>query len=1057
MSTPRAWSYGAVSPSLQKRVDLESYQRSAKTLRNIKVIREGGLETRPGTTLVAPVKYSSNDDINTAIRRFVFNSADGNTYAIEVGHEYMRFHKNGEQIRDTTRSVQSITNASPGVVHFDGSNMTEGAELYLTGVSGMREVNNLRAFATNVNNGANTFELYDFDGNPISTTSFGTYLSGGYVGVVYEIATTYIHSDVYDLIFSQLNDVISITGGDYPPATLTRTADTDWALAYPYEDDPRQTSVVDLAGVAGSGGSKTFKYKVASIALDTNKESLPGMEPFKTVTGITNASPPVVSVTAHGFSDGDTVVFNGVGGMTEVNGREFTIRIATPYVPDTPITIAGGGGITLANPMVVDVNAFHGLSDGDKITFNIVGTTELNDITYATVTASTPTSFQAYYFGTTTLIDSRVFTAFVSGTITRISPNPTSTNSFELVNADSTNWGVFSGGTPKVARTTLYINGAGDPSTSAPHVLTWGVEDIDTAADMSSGVSQYVVYREVNGVFGFVGLTTAATFSDVGITPDTSDSPQAYTEYFRDPFDYPYCTGFGKQRLWYGGSDNHPNRCVGSQTGDYFNFFVHSPSVASDAITIDVVAGSANIIRNIKEVAGRMIAFASEGEFGLGDTDGVVDATNPDAQHFSSHGSTKVQPLLINDIATYVQASGTQVRDLGFSFESNNYKGEERSIRSQHFFRGHSIVDWCYQQTPDSVIWAIRDDGKVLGCTYVREEQMAAWHEHDWSDGDVLSACSIPGSGQDDVYMVVRHTIDGATQTFVEVMAPRLIDDIVDGVFSDATIVYDGRNTGATQLKLTGGSTWAAGESMTCQADTAYFDDRAAENVGNSVFLYDTDGSVVKCRITAYTNSTHVTVLPDRDVPASMQDTYTTDWSYAQPYADGLQPLEGATVSVFADGFVEASPNNAEYGTPLTVTDGRVELSQAYAVIAVGLPFTCDFEPLDIDSAQAPGGGLINRQKVISKLWVAVEDTRGLFIGSEPPEDDDTDPLENLQPLQRREVTANYDDPPELVTDTLEQDSISSWNSHGRCFVRQVDPLPARILAVMLEGSTGGA
>ena len=45
----------------------------------------------------------------------------------------------------------------------------------------------------------------------------------------------------------------------------------------------------------------------------------------KTITGITNANPCVVTCAAHGLSDGDHVYIAGVGGTTELNGNYYTI------------------------------------------------------------------------------------------------------------------------------------------------------------------------------------------------------------------------------------------------------------------------------------------------------------------------------------------------------------------------------------------------------------------------------------------------------------------------------------------------------------------------------------------------------------------------------------------------------------------------------------------------------------------------------------------------------------------------------------------------------------
>ncbi|NDH49604.1 MAG: hypothetical protein EBY41_03455, partial [Proteobacteria bacterium] len=43
---------------------------------------------------------------------------------------------------------------------------------------------------------------------------------------------------------------------------------------------------------------------------------------------------------------------------------------------------------------------------------------------------------------------------------------------------------------------------------------------------------------------------------------------------------------------------------------------------------------------------------------------------------------------------------------------------------------GKGIVDVDYAQEPDSIYWAVRTDGTLLGMTYQREEDIIAWHRH---------------------------------------------------------------------------------------------------------------------------------------------------------------------------------------------------------------------------------------------------------------------------------------------------------------------------------------
>lgn len=59
------------------------------------------------------------------------------------------------------------------------------------------------------------------------------------------------------------------------------------------------------------------------------KDYAPITSSTKTITGITQANPAVMTVAAHGFSNGDRVVVAGVGGMGQVNNREFTVANQT--------------------------------------------------------------------------------------------------------------------------------------------------------------------------------------------------------------------------------------------------------------------------------------------------------------------------------------------------------------------------------------------------------------------------------------------------------------------------------------------------------------------------------------------------------------------------------------------------------------------------------------------------------------------------------------------------------------------------------------------------------
>jgi hypothetical protein len=393
----------------------------------------------------------------------------------------------------------------------------------------------------------------------------------------------------------------------------------------------------------------------------------------------------------------------------------------------------------------------------------------------------------------------------------------------------------------------------------------------------------------------------------------------------------------------------------------------------------------------------------------------------------------------------YVQARGTIIRDYGFDYQIDGYRGNDLTIFSTHLFDGYTVRDWAYQKTPNSIVWVVRSDGTLLGLTYVKEHQLIAWHRHD-TDGTFEQVCAIPEGVEDSLYAVVERTINGSTKRYIERMYSRSVQDVIDNVFMDCALSYDGRNTSLSHtMTLSGGTTWAYDETITLTSSASFF---TASDVGNEIHLTGADGELIRFTIQGYTSGLIVTGTPNRTVPTSLRTTATTDWARAVDQLGGLWHLEGETLSVFADRFVVASPNDDGY-TAVTVANGTATLDHPYAVVHVGLPYVSDLETLDIDT---PGGEtMADKKKLVSGLTVFVESSRGGWAGTEPPLDDTVDPLENLTEFKTREAE-DYDSPPELETGTIDVNIRSGWNSHGRLFLRQVDPLPISVLAVAPTG-----
>jgi hypothetical protein len=149
----------------------------------------------------------------------------------------------------------------------------------------------------------------------------------------------------------------------------------------------------------------------------------------------------------------------------------------------------------------------------------------------------------------------------------------------------------------------------------------------------------------------------------------------------------------------------------------------------------------------------------------------------------------------------------------------------------------------------------------------------------------------------------------------------------------------------------------------------------------------------------------------------------------------GLDHLEGYTVAILADGSVLPSQ---------TVTNGMVVLAHAAETVIVGLPYESWLETLDLELADDQGTGQ-GRIKVVNRVTLKVHRTRGGEAGPRG-----VDQWDRIDQLRVRDVW-DQQDPTALRTGNLDLVINSGWEQTGGLTIRNRDPLPVTILAVIPE------
>ena len=760
----------------------------------------------------------------------------------------------------------------------------------------------------------------------------------------------------------------------------------------------------------------------------------------------------LIMAAAHGWKVGDVITWSVVGQGTTVSNQTSTITAASTYAVSFAFnssaigTFSGGIASLQAQRPVTFATPF-----ASTILRQLTFAQDQNtlSIVHQTVYPQTLT-----YYGRQSWAFDNVSMAPKTPSVTGLIANPNSTGTQVAF------WGVtaIDADTFEESYVTT-VSSSSFPSTSQPVNLTW--------VQVANAIEYNVYYGTSASNLGFKTVTYQNGYSDIGtLNVDFTDPPPIPRSFFSAPGTnptqsfLPSSIGVFQQRRWYGNIGPVPeslpsviptvqpaaDRIIGSRIGSPTFFALNRPVADDDPISFRLVHKDPQIVRHFMDL-GKLVVFTEQGEWVIQGGGSGITPKEINPACVSQNGSGDLVPLQIGNVAIYRQKKGSIVRTFGFQFEIEGYRGDDLTVFSNHLVDKNSIVSWDFQKLPHPIIWMARDDGTMLGLTFVPEQGIIAWHRHDTTNGFIEDVCQ----SDDRVYLVVRRQINGQSVRYIERLHNRLTTPITSSIYMDASVTTNGTLPAGQTVSLTGGTTWGNGELIQVNAIGFSF---TSGQLPAAIHVTGADGTLVRMTNLTYVSATQVTGNPSRVVPLGMRMT-SLPTVLAQSTITGLGHLEGQAVSVIGDGFVLSSPNNQNYPT-LTVTGGQVTLPLAYGIVHVGLPITADLETLNIDTAQ--GQSILDKKKAINQVSMWVEETRGLFVGAVPPEGITLSSLQGLdttltsffEPKVR--YSEGYSQPNQLLTRVIVQPIGGQWNSHGRVLIRQVDPLPAAIISVAPGG-----
>lgn len=802
-----------------------------------------------------------------------------------------------------------------------------------------------------------------------------------------EVTTPYSSTEVQALTWAQYGNSIYLAHPDYEPRVLTRYSASEWELTTlsatppPTVEDGYAPSAT-LTPFATTGLDITFMAGATSVVNSSFQWTASGSGTNEYYLEVSGGGDPSISTPVAVVENGSNMTEGTVGSLTAGQydyGDNDTLGYSTIYVRLTDNTDPDSktDGYINYSTSSVFLDAYAGRQLLNEA-LNELGRASVTSVTNGAVVVADIVQD----FTDTNAIASGDWRLDLSP-IAELTPDGTKVGSIINITADDVG------------------------TTSA--IDTFNSSDVGRYILINDGVVQITAVNSASDIDGQVLKSLSAT--------DETAIWSLENPAWSSARGYPAAVTLFDQRLWFGGTTTQPQTVWGSEVGIFDGFGIGS--LDADSVSFDI---SSSQIDEIKWMtANRQLVIGTiGGEHTIsGVSGGAITPSSVEIKPRTYYGNDTQQPVLIGNEVAYIQRSKRKVRTFRYDFNTDGYVGEEITLLAEHITSG-GIREMAYAQEPDSVIYAVLDNGKMIVGTYRRDLDVIGWSTWE-TDGLYEQVMTIKEGEVDQVWVVVNRTIEGATKRYIEVFDTTAVTSNLAG-FTDSYLTYSAPITVTGVSKANPGVVTAANHGFEDGDFVRFFNVGGMTELNGKTFLVDD----------ATTNTFTLDTTESADVDTTGYTTYTSGGEVHKLVTSvaNLTHLVGETVTIKVDG--------ASHPTAVVQPGGTLALtSRAYEVV-VGLPYTTTIKTLRKDFNIGSGTMYGQRVRHIKPILAIYESTFPLLNGEFLPSRADGDYMDEKVPLFSGLL--NY--------------GPLGWSNTGQLTVSVSEPYPLKLQGIFgsLEG-----
>jgi hypothetical protein len=314
-------------------------------------------------------------------------------------------------------------------------------------------------------------------------------------------------------------------------------------------------------------------------------------------------------------------------------------------------------------------------------------------------------------------------------------------------------------GSPKAQLTPDTSIDAGQPNFMSADVDSFRTSDVGKWIAVAGG---FVLITFVNSPTS-INTLVKTKLRDAEDPPAATRAWTLEVTGWSDTLGWPSCGCFFQDRMYLGRGQT----IFGSITGDYENFA--KGSNGDDGIVRTISDDQVNPIVWMKGLRTLQVGTGNAAYECVSSSDHSLTPTDFNIHPIAVRGAARIAPIRVGGTLIYVQSGQRKIRELVFDFATDKFKSPSLLILAEHLTERNFITDLVYQQEPDSIIHAIRDDGILLSLVYQEDENVIGWSRH-VTEGEFKSLTVIPrpSTGKDWLWVIVERE----NGTYIEYFEP---------------------------------------------------------------------------------------------------------------------------------------------------------------------------------------------------------------------------------------------------------------------------------------------